>query len=185
MEKMEKYFSLLEDGGADLTLKINADTIKTAAWTIYRCKFGCNSYGKNHCCPPSCPTWKETQEMINCFQYGILFRCHEISIVTPLAVKVAKELFLDDYYKVIAFGSGSCERCHKCNPDHCNFPNKTVPLNGSLRNRCFCHCPCKWTGNSYIARKGRSTKLLWVITCRVKLCYKFQSVGLISFSLLV
>lgn len=48
-------------------------------------------------------------------------------LVTPLAVKVARELFLDDYYKVIAFGSGPCKKCQKCNPDYCNFPGKTVP----------------------------------------------------------
>ncbi len=50
-----------------------------------------------------------------------------MNIVTPLAVKVARELFLDDYYKVIAFGSGPCKMCQECNPDHCNFPDKTVP----------------------------------------------------------
>lgn len=124
---MEKYFEILKENGADLSIKIAANTIVTAAWTVYRCKYGCDTYGKSHCCPPRCPTWKETQEMIDCFQYGILFRCHEMSIVTPLAVKVARELFLDDYYKVIAFGSGPCKKCQKCNPDHCNFPDKTVP----------------------------------------------------------
>ena len=86
---MEKYFDMLKENGADLAIKIAADTIVTAAWTVYRCKYGCDTYGKSHCCPPNCPTWKETQEMINCFQYGILFRCHEMNIVTPLAVKVA------------------------------------------------------------------------------------------------
>lgn len=124
---MEKYFTFLKENGADLALKIKAETIQTAPWTVYRCKYGCNSYGKNHCCPPNCPTWKETKEMINCYQYGILFRCHEMSVVTPLAVKVARELFLDDYYKVIAFGSGTCKICNQCNPVHCNCPDKTVP----------------------------------------------------------
>lgn len=124
---MEKYFTFLKENGADLALKIKAETIQTAPWTVYSCKYGCNSYGKNHCCPPNCPTWKETKEMINCYQYGILFRCHEMSVVTPLAVKVARELFLDDYYKVIAFGSGTCKICNQCNPVHCNCPDKTVP----------------------------------------------------------
>ena len=50
-----------------------------------------------------------------------------MSIVTPLAVKAARELFLDGYYKVCAFGSGPCKTCSKCNPDHCNFPDQTVP----------------------------------------------------------
>ena len=36
-------------------------------------------------------------------------------------------MFIDDYYKVIAFGSGPCKQCAKCNPERCNFPGKTVP----------------------------------------------------------
>lgn len=78
--------SKLQEGGADLTIKIDIKTIVTAAWTVYRCRFGCNTYGKSHCCPPNAPTWKETQEIIDCFDYGILFRCHEMSLVTLLAV---------------------------------------------------------------------------------------------------
>ena len=124
---MEQYFSLLKDGGADLAMKIDAKTVQTAAWTVYRCQYGCDTYGTSHCCPPNSPTWQQTQAMLDCYQYGILFRCHEMQLVTPLAVKLARELFLDGYYKVIAFGSGPCKKCKKCNPVHCNFPNQTVP----------------------------------------------------------
>ena len=56
-----------------------------------------------------------------------------MSIVTPLAVRVTRELFLDDYYKVIAFGSGPCKKCQKCNPDHYNFPNHTAPAMEACR----------------------------------------------------
>lgn len=38
-----------------------------------------------------------------------------------------RELFLDGYYKVCAFGSDPCKKCGKCNPDHCNFPDQTIP----------------------------------------------------------
>ena len=126
-DNVKKYYDMLKSSGADLAMKIDTKTIVTAAWTIYRCQFGCNTYGKSHCCPPNAPTWKQTQEMIDCFQYGVLFRCHSMDIVTPLAVKVARELFLDGYYKVIAFGSGPCQKCKKCNPDFCSFPKETVP----------------------------------------------------------
>lgn len=124
---MEKYVSLLKEGGADLVLRIDAKSIRTAAWTVYRCQFGCSTYGKSPCCPPSTPTWRETQAMLDDFQYGLLFRCHEMKIVTPLAVRAARELFLDGYYKVIAFGSGPCKKCAKCNAECCNFPGQTVP----------------------------------------------------------
>lgn len=36
-------------------------------------------------------------------------------------------MFLDDWYKVIAFGAGGCKKCSKCNLEYCNFPRQTVP----------------------------------------------------------
>lgn len=124
---MDKYCSLLKDGGADLAVVIDAKTVVTAAWTVYRCQFGCGSYGKNHCCPPKAPDWRETQAMLDCYRYGILFRCHDMEPVTPLAVRTTRELFLDGYYKVIAFGSGPCQKCKSCDPERCRFPGQTVP----------------------------------------------------------
>lgn len=124
---MEKYLRLVKEKGADLAVVIDAKSVVTAAWTVYRCKYGCDTYGKSHCCPPKTPTWKETQEMLDCFQRGILFRCHDMSLATPLAVELARALFLDGYYKAIAFGSGPCKRCKDCNPERCNFPAETVP----------------------------------------------------------
>lgn len=50
-----------------------------------------------------------------------------MSIVTPLAVKAARDMLLDDYYKVIAFGSGPCKKCKECGLKGCSFPAQTVP----------------------------------------------------------
>lgn len=124
---MEKYMQMLKDGGADLALKIPADTVETAAWTVFRCRYGCDFYGKKPCCPPRAPSWRETREMIDCFSYGILFRCHDMGDVTALAVKVARELFLDGYYKAMGFGSGPCLKCRECDPEHCRFPKQMTP----------------------------------------------------------
>lgn len=124
---MEKYIAMLKNMGADLAITINASSVVTAAWTIYKCKFGCSSYGNNHCCPPNAPTYQETQAMLDCYEKGLLFRTHECNTITPMAVELARVLFLDGYYKAIAFGDGDCQKCARCNPDHCNFPGKTVP----------------------------------------------------------
>jgi len=43
------------------------------------------------------------------------------------AVDVAKEMFLDGYYKVIVLGSGPCKKCSECNMNVCNFPGQTAP----------------------------------------------------------
>lgn len=124
---MEQYHQFLKNGGADLSMVIDVNTIVTAAWTIYKCKFGCGCYGKNRCCPPYAPTYQETREILACFSKGILFRTHASNTITPLSAKLAREMFLDGYYKAIAFGDGNCEKCAKCNTDQCNFPGQTVP----------------------------------------------------------
>lgn len=126
---MLKYFDMLKKAGAVKSAQIDTATIVTAPWTIYRCQFGCDFYGKSYCCPPHVPTWKETREIIDCYHYGILFNLNEGSSmgVTPLAVEVAREAFLDGYYKAIAFGSGPCCICKECSIETCRFPKKTVP----------------------------------------------------------
>ena len=40
METLEKYFELLKRGGADLAMRIEAQSVKTAPWTVYRCQYG-------------------------------------------------------------------------------------------------------------------------------------------------
>ena len=106
---MLKYFDMLKKAGAVKAAQIDASTIVTAPWTIYKCRYGCDFYGKSYCCPPHVPTWKETQEIIDCYHYGILFNLNEDSFtgVTPLA--------------------GPCCICEKCALETCRFPKKTVP----------------------------------------------------------
>ncbi|MGI6094852.1 MAG: DUF2284 domain-containing protein [Lachnospiraceae bacterium] len=123
----ERYIEWLLQKGADMAKVVDADTVATAAWVVYKCKFSCSAYGTNRCCPPYAPTYQETQEMLKDYSKGILFRTHDIDTVTPLAVGLEKELFLDGYYKALAFGAGSCSRCKKCNIERCNFTRTTVP----------------------------------------------------------
>lgn len=126
---MEKYFELLKKAGADCAVKIDAGSVVTAPWTRYKCQFGCDMYGRNLCCPPYTPTWKETREILDSFQYGILFHLPEAedNDVTGIAISCAREIFLDGYYKAIAFGSGPCCRCESCTLNHCRFPRKVLP----------------------------------------------------------
>ena len=109
---MLKYFDMLKEAGSVKAAQIDTSTIVTAPWTIYKCRYGCDFYGKSYCCPPHVPTWKETQEIIDCYHYGILFNLNEDSCtgVTPLAVEIAREAFLDGYYKAIPAASAESVR---------------------------------------------------------------------------
>ena len=44
-----------------------------------------------------------------------------------MAAEGARRLFLDGYYKALAFGSGPCKLCPSCAPEGCRFPGKAVP----------------------------------------------------------
>lgn len=124
---MEKYKELLLSMGSDSVKIIDTKTIITAPWTIFKCQFGCSRYGRNWSCPPKTPNYKLTQEIIDSYQIGVLFRCHDMSITTEIAIKVGREMFLDGYYKSIVFGSGPCKLCEECNTQRCNYPEKAVP----------------------------------------------------------
>ncbi len=124
---LQQYLDMLLEKGADLAVLIDPKTVETAPWVIFKCRFGCRHYGIGHYCPPNTFTWKETREMIACYSRGILFRVHETGKATKIAGLLAGVLYRDDYYKVIAFGSGKCDNCKNCNPDHCLFPGKILP----------------------------------------------------------
>ena len=45
---MQKYLDMLKENGADLAVVTDAKSVVTAAWTVYKCKYGCASYGKSN-----------------------------------------------------------------------------------------------------------------------------------------
>ena len=124
---MEKYISLLRRGGAAQAAVIDPKTIVTAPWVAFKCQYGCPHYGKNLCCPPHAPAWRETQAMIDCFDTAILFCCPAMEAVNPLALAAAKELFLNGRYKAVALGSGPCLLCESCNVAECRHPGQAIP----------------------------------------------------------
>ena len=123
---LEKYLVRLEEQGADPAIVIDPHLVVTAPWTVFKCQFGCGSYGKNHCCPPKAPSYDKTRAILDCYTKGILFRIHGWN-ATALAAATARELFLDGYYKAIAFGSGMCKLCKECDPAGCRQPEKAIP----------------------------------------------------------
>ena len=125
---MEAYVDLAKELGADLAIWIDPSTVVTAPWTAFKCQYGCDFYGKNWCCPPKSPDYKRTREILDSYQKGLLFRCGEPGPdVKAVAVELSRRMFLDGYYKAIAFGSGPCGLCAQCDPNGCRFPKKAIP----------------------------------------------------------
>ena len=126
-KQLKKYTDMLRDLGSDSQTVIDPATVVTVPWAIYKCRYGCKKYGTSHICPPQSPTYKEMREILDCYQVGILFRVHGEDVATGLAVPVARELFLDGYYKALAFGCGPCCRCATCAVESCRFPDQVAP----------------------------------------------------------
>ncbi len=75
---MQQAIDELKSGGADIAVAIAPSSIVTAAWTIMKCRYGCPEYGRNLCCPPFAPSWRETADIIACYDNAILFRVHDM-----------------------------------------------------------------------------------------------------------
>lgn len=126
---MQQAIDELKSGGADIAVAIAPSSIVTAAWTIMKCRYGCPEYGRNLCCPPFAPSWRETADIIACYDNAILFRVHDMKVGTPLAISVSAGLFRRGHYKALPFGTGPCRKCSVCKgkPGSCPRPYETAP----------------------------------------------------------
>ena len=125
-EDLKKYIDILTEEGADPAIIIDPHKVVTAPWTVFKCQFGCSSYGKNHCCPPHAPSYDKTRAILDSYTCGILFRVHHWN-ATAMAASCSRQLYLDGYYKSIAFSSGMCKLCKSCDPNGCRQPEKAIP----------------------------------------------------------
>ncbi|HCL79693.1 MAG TPA: hypothetical protein DIC53_06975 [Synergistaceae bacterium] len=123
----EYYVKRLQELGAVRAKWIDPATVVTAAWVGHKCRFGCPTYGKNRCCPPNTPTYRETRELLGEYTRALLVEGRTLAETSNIVVAAARELFLDGYYKVIALGSGPCTLCETCAPEGCRFPGKAIP----------------------------------------------------------
>ncbi len=124
---MKKYMDLLLNLGAESAKLIAPQSVVTAPWTIFKCRYGCESYGTNLCCPPHAPSYLQMRAVLECYRTVILFHGYDKKNISNIAAQAAKELFLDGYYKALAFGSGPCTLCEQCGLTACANPGKAIP----------------------------------------------------------
>ncbi|NLI12176.1 DUF2284 domain-containing protein [Pelotomaculum propionicicum] len=125
--KLEKFIESAKKLGSQEAKFIDPATIKTAAWVVMKCRYGCSRYNTRLCCPPNTPTFRETQEVIDCYKTAMLIHCKSWDAVTPIVAKLEREIFLSGYYKVLGLGSGPCKSCRPCNMKRCVKPQEVRP----------------------------------------------------------
>lgn len=143
-EKLAKLVEKAKELGATDAKIIRVDTIRTGAWTRWKCQFGCPNYGKRWTCPPRVPGYEETQRFLAEYTDGMLvqFTCHLTSEdianydekdritsnkIGKIMVDLEREAFLLNWYKAFGMKGGTCRLCETCNEEHCNHPREARP----------------------------------------------------------
>ena len=132
MEEYKKFVEMAVELGANDAKIIKTDSIVTAAWVHWKCRYGCGRYGSSLCCPPNSPTYKETRELIDCYRFALLVHFTEDiknSKIDPTEVvtTLEREVFLAGHYKAFALGAGPCRLCAECTMKECRHPETARP----------------------------------------------------------
>lgn len=121
--------------GADHAKVIKTDTIVTAPWVYWKCRYGCSGYKSSLCCPPYTPDYRQTRELVDSYQNALLVHVSndpesEAHVdLTHIVTTIERDLFLAGYFKVFTMGAGSCGYCDgKCSFKVCRHPEKARPL---------------------------------------------------------
>jgi predicted metal-binding protein len=140
-DELGKYWKRVIKGRPAEAKVIDPASVVTAPWVRLKCKYGCDMYGREYCCPPETPTPGQTREILDCYQRAILFhyqaarkegvnRAKARRAFIDALVELEGEMFKDGYYKAFALLSGPCSLCAECaksknNP--CNFGARARP----------------------------------------------------------
>lgn len=131
MKKYGKFIKKAVDLGANDAMIIKTDSIVTAAWVRWKCRYGCDGYNSSICCPPNTPTYQETRELVDCYKNALLvhFTGDIDSGVSPKEVVTAleRDIFLAGHYKAFALGAGPCLLCDQCTMKECRHAENARP----------------------------------------------------------
>jgi predicted metal-binding protein len=103
----------LELGAAGAKI-IRPSGVVCAEWVRLKCEFGCDGFGTCHTCPPRSPTPDRTRRALDGYRHLLLVHTKRWRAVTPLVVRLEREIFLDGWYKAFAWGAGPCRLCKEC-----------------------------------------------------------------------
>jgi predicted metal-binding protein len=112
--------------GADDAKIIKTDSIVTAPWVRWKCRYGCG-YNHGRCCPPYTPDYRETRELVGSYEKALLVHCTGSTEPTDVVAPLERDIFLAGYFKAFALGAGPCNLCSECSLDVCRHPEKARP----------------------------------------------------------
>jgi len=138
---LEDYCRKAKEDGCANVLVTHPKLIVTAPWVRLKCMYGCESYGKYHCCPPYTPSPEQTRQILDSYNRVILFhlqwtkdkqRGSEILKYMNNVIFLEGELFKNGFYKAFTMLAGPCTLCGHgdcavLSDKPCRFPEKARP----------------------------------------------------------
>lgn len=138
--------NLMEKGkklGLAAIFPFEVKDIKIADWVNLKCRYGCNRFNTNWCCPPASPSSDKVRTVLKEYSRALLLvgnkhhadfygnHCRkrmEHVRCWKGTVSMERELFLEGYYKAFALVGESCALCETCAyPEPCRFPQEKRP----------------------------------------------------------
>jgi predicted metal-binding protein len=130
LEKIEPENAIIEEVRRiaqkyqiDEIIPLSTGDISVAKWVHLKCKYGCNKYGTNWCCPPETPTPDQAKALLSEYKKALLLcgsiennqfyrdnqKKRRIQVnIWKGTVALERHLFLGGYYKAFGLVSESC-----------------------------------------------------------------------------
>lgn len=114
--------------------------IQIAQWVRFRCRFGCDTYGRNGTCPPNVPGIEECRRLVSEYDTAAVFHFAKAAAepedrrawakqVHLQLCRLEREVFLAGYYKAFLISFDCCRLCEACPGDRlkCRHPELARP----------------------------------------------------------
>jgi len=127
-EDLKRFVALALEMGALEAKEIDPKSVVVRDWVRLKCQYGCGNYGRSLTCPPYSPTPEKTRQVLSGYSHAILMRLPDESTAThDMVAKLERHVFLNGYHSAFGLVAGPCERCEKCNLQHCVYPRLARP----------------------------------------------------------
>ena len=129
--------------GLDAIFPFSIDKIEVAEWVHLKCRYGCNQYNTNWCCPPATPSPDKVRAILAEYSTALLLvgstSCSDFYLNNARkrssqvrcwkgTISLERTLFLEGYYKAFSLVGECCALCKECAyPDDCRFPQEKRP----------------------------------------------------------
>ncbi len=103
-----------EMGAVDVRV-IQARDVVVCDWVRWKCRFGCENYGRSLMCPPYSPQPDETRALLQGYEYALLLRLKPAVERRNLVLSLERAVFLRGYPSALGLTAGPCRLCEECN----------------------------------------------------------------------